>query len=69
MSGVNNVPALLFALSGSVRSNGVLNAGYYGFKALHQSYYAMYVKKRPHVSAIDFLYFYYLIFTRVKSLR
>ncbi|KNA24318.1 hypothetical protein SOVF_016750 isoform A [Spinacia oleracea] len=49
MSGVNNVPALLFALSGSVRSNGVLNAGYYGFKALHQSYYAMYVKKRPHL--------------------
>lgn len=45
MSGVNNVPALLFALSGSARSNGVLNAGYYGFKALHQSYYAIYVKK------------------------
>lgn len=50
MCGVNNVPVLLFALSGSVRSNGVLNAGYYGFKALHQSYYAMNFKKRVHVS-------------------
>ncbi|KMT14356.1 hypothetical protein BVRB_4g071360 [Beta vulgaris subsp. vulgaris] len=49
MCGVNNVPVLLFALSGSVRSNGVLNAGYYGFKALHQSYYAMNFKKRVHV--------------------
>ncbi|XP_021771956.1 GPI mannosyltransferase 2-like isoform X2 [Chenopodium quinoa] len=49
MSGVNNVPALLFALSGSARSNGVLNGGYYGFKALHQSYYAMYVKKRANI--------------------
>ncbi|XP_021728844.1 GPI mannosyltransferase 2-like isoform X2 [Chenopodium quinoa] len=49
MSGVNNVPALLFALSGFARSNGVLNGGYYGFKALHQSYYAMYVKKRANI--------------------
>ena len=50
MSGAKNFPVLWLAISGSARSNGVLNAGYYGFKALHQSYYAIYVKKRVCVS-------------------
>ena len=50
MSGANNFPVLWLAVSGSARSNGVLNAGYYVFKALNQSYYAMYVKKHACVS-------------------
>lgn len=41
MSGANNFSVLWLAISVSARSNGVLNAGYYGFKALHQSYYTI----------------------------
>ncbi|KAL2940755.1 GPI mannosyltransferase 2 [Bienertia sinuspersici] len=55
MSGTSNVPAIFFALSGSARSNGVLNAGYYGFKALHQSYDAVYVKKRALILSVGAL--------------
>ncbi|KAL9237711.1 hypothetical protein vseg_012229 [Gypsophila vaccaria] len=46
MSGANNVSVVLLALSGFARSNGVLNAGYCGFRTLHQSYHAIYSKKR-----------------------
>lgn len=46
MSGAKNFPVLWLAITGSARSNGVLNAGYYGFKALHQSYCAICVQKR-----------------------
>ncbi|KAH9611745.1 hypothetical protein KSS87_012084 [Heliosperma pusillum] len=46
MSGANNTSVLLLSLSSSARSNGVINAGYCGFKMLHQAYHAVYVKKR-----------------------
>ncbi|KAK9664701.1 hypothetical protein RND81_14G062100 [Saponaria officinalis] len=46
MSGANNVSVIPLALSGFTRSNGVLNAGYFGFKTLHQSYHTIYEKKR-----------------------
>ncbi|CAO2837173.1 unnamed protein product [Amaranthus hypochondriacus] len=49
MSGANIFSVVLFALSGLSRSNGVVNAGYHGFNALHLFYYAMYVKKRAYL--------------------
>lgn len=45
MSGANNFAALWFALSGCVRSNGVLNAGYIGFQTMHRAYDAVFLKK------------------------
>ncbi|XP_074292609.1 uncharacterized protein LOC141619492 [Silene latifolia] len=46
ISGANNTSVLLLSLSSFARSNGVINAGYCGFKMLHQAYHAVYVKKR-----------------------
>jgi phosphatidylinositol glycan class V len=37
----------MLALSGSARSNGALNAGYFCFQALLQAYNAGVQKKRP----------------------
>lgn len=50
VSGANNIAVLWLALSGFARSNGVLNAGYFGFQAMHQAYDAFYLKKRAFVS-------------------
>ncbi|XP_027163871.1 GPI mannosyltransferase 2 isoform X1 [Coffea eugenioides] len=41
----NNVATLCFALSGAARSNGMLNAGYFCFQAMHQAYDAIILKK------------------------
>ncbi|OEL37825.1 hypothetical protein BAE44_0001153 [Dichanthelium oligosanthes] len=46
-SGANTVAAIMLALSGSARSNGALNAGYFCFQALLQAYDAAVQKKRP----------------------
>ncbi|KAI3890646.1 hypothetical protein MKW92_014172 [Papaver armeniacum] len=46
LSGGNTIAVLLFALSGAARSNGVLNAGYICFQALHRAYDAIVQKKR-----------------------
>ncbi|MQL74968.1 hypothetical protein Taro_007332 [Colocasia esculenta] len=40
-SGSNIIAMLLLSLSGSARSNGVLNAGYFCFQAMHQAYDAI----------------------------
>lgn len=61
MSGANIFSVVLFALSGLSRSNGVVNAGYHGFNALHLFYYAMYVKKRAYVSIFYMPLVYYLV--------
>ncbi|XP_042445987.1 GPI mannosyltransferase 2-like [Zingiber officinale] len=45
-SGANTVAILLFALSGSARSNGALNAGYFCFQALRHAYDAINHKKK-----------------------
>uniref|UniRef100_A0ACD5Y8I1 Uncharacterized protein n=1 Tax=Avena sativa TaxID=4498 RepID=A0ACD5Y8I1_AVESA len=46
-SGANTVAMIMLALSGSARSNGALNAGYFCFQALLQAYDAAIQKKRP----------------------
>ncbi|XP_010936984.1 uncharacterized protein [Elaeis guineensis] len=46
-SGANTVAMLLLALSGSARSNGALNAGYFCFQAMQHAYNAIIQKKRP----------------------
>ncbi|XP_038983056.1 GPI mannosyltransferase 2 isoform X2 [Phoenix dactylifera] len=46
-SGATTVAMLLLALSGSARSNGVLNAGYFCFQAMQHAYDAIIQKKRP----------------------
>lgn len=43
--GANNTATFWFALSGAARSNGVLNAGYFGFQMMHRAYYAIVLKK------------------------
>eukprot|EP00268_Persea_americana_P035526 TRINITY_DN3507_c0_g1_i5.p1 TRINITY_DN3507_c0_g1~~TRINITY_DN3507_c0_g1_i5.p1 ORF type:complete len:139 (-),score=15.80 TRINITY_DN3507_c0_g1_i5:1366-1782(-) len=48
-SGANTTAVLLLALSGSARSNGVLNAGYFCFQAMHQSYDAIFRKNQASV--------------------
>ncbi|OMO80937.1 GPI mannosyltransferase 2-like protein [Corchorus capsularis] len=45
-SGANIIAVICLALSGLARSNGVLNAGYFGFQTMHQVYDAVIVKKR-----------------------
>ncbi|RZC69561.1 hypothetical protein C5167_032698 [Papaver somniferum] len=42
----STIAVLLFALSGAARSNGVLNAGYICFQAIHRAYDAIVQKKR-----------------------
>ncbi|KAG9457730.1 hypothetical protein H6P81_002238 [Aristolochia fimbriata] len=49
LTGANSIAVLMFALSGSARSNGVLNAGYFCFKALHQAYDAI-LKNSPYLA-------------------
>ncbi|KAE8670506.1 Transferase, putative isoform 2 [Hibiscus syriacus] len=46
LSGSNNIAVLWLALSSLARSNGVLNAGYFGFQTMHQAYDAFSLKKR-----------------------
>ncbi|XP_022718379.1 GPI mannosyltransferase 2-like isoform X1 [Durio zibethinus] len=45
-SRANNTALVWLALSGFARSNGVLNAGYYGFQTMHQAYDAAFMRKR-----------------------
>ncbi|GMH10277.1 hypothetical protein Nepgr_012118 [Nepenthes gracilis] len=49
MSSGKSISVLCFALSGAARSNGVLNAGYFCFQIMHQSYNAIFVKKRAYL--------------------
>lgn len=46
LSGSDAMAVLLFALSGSARSNGALNAGYFLFRALHRASAAT-LRKKP----------------------
>nr|CAB3465944.1 unnamed protein product [Digitaria exilis] len=46
-SGANTVAVIMLAISGSARSNGALNAGYFCFQALLRAYDAAVNKKRP----------------------
>ncbi|XP_031401910.1 GPI mannosyltransferase 2 isoform X2 [Punica granatum] len=46
LSGASNVAVLWLALSGLSRSNGMLNAGYIFFQAMHQVYNAWFIKKK-----------------------
>ncbi|XP_034686988.1 GPI mannosyltransferase 2 [Vitis riparia] len=50
ISSSNNVAVLWLALSGSARSNGVLNAGYFCFQTMHEAYEAIFLKKRAYLS-------------------
>ncbi|XWS24752.1 hypothetical protein CRYUN_Cryun27aG0010700 [Craigia yunnanensis] len=45
-SRADNIALFWLALSGFARSNGVFNAGYYGFKTMHQAYDAAFLRKR-----------------------
>ncbi|KAJ1696753.1 hypothetical protein LUZ63_005265 [Rhynchospora breviuscula] len=47
LSGSSTLAMLMFALSGSARSNGAVNAGYICFMALMQAIGAFFQKKRP----------------------
>ncbi|KAK6937026.1 GPI mannosyltransferase 2 [Dillenia turbinata] len=49
VSGASNYAMLLLALSGSARSNGALNAGYFCFQSLHRAYEAFNARKHPAV--------------------
>ncbi|KAK7317903.1 hypothetical protein RJT34_02513 [Clitoria ternatea] len=46
VSGGNDLAVVLFALSGSARSNGVLNAGYICFQTMHRAYHAAFHNNR-----------------------
>ncbi|KAF0920160.1 hypothetical protein E2562_033462 [Oryza meyeriana var. granulata] len=46
-TGANTIAKIMLALSGSARSNGALNAGYFCFQALLHAYDAAFQKKRP----------------------
>ncbi|KAA8549637.1 hypothetical protein F0562_001345 [Nyssa sinensis] len=50
MSGANNFATLWLALSGSARSNGVLNAGYICFQTMHRAYDAVFLKKHAYLA-------------------
>ncbi|XP_043692058.1 GPI mannosyltransferase 2 [Telopea speciosissima] len=50
--GSNITPVLLFALSSSARSNGVLNAGYICFQTMHRAYDAIFEKKRASLAVL-----------------
>lgn len=50
MSGSNNLATLWLALSGSARSNGVLNAGYICFQTMHQVYDAVFLKRHAYLA-------------------
>ncbi|PIA49691.1 hypothetical protein AQUCO_01300449v1 [Aquilegia coerulea] len=45
ISGANTIAVLQLALSGSARSNGVLNAGYFCFQTMHKAYDAIFQKR------------------------
>ncbi|RZC60665.1 hypothetical protein C5167_022421 [Papaver somniferum] len=55
LSGGNTIAVLLFALSGFTRSNGVLNAGYICFQAMHQACDAIFQKKRIGLAAMTLI--------------
>lgn len=54
-SGSSTLAMIMIALSGSARSNGAVNAGYFCFMALMQAITAVFQKKRPFVSISPFL--------------
>ncbi|KAL6842118.1 hypothetical protein ACP4OV_028097 [Aristida adscensionis] len=56
-SGANTVAMIMLALSGSARSNGALNAGYFCFQALLKAYDAAVQKKRP-LGGVGFLRYF-----------
>lgn len=53
-SDANTVAMLLLALSGSARSNGALNAGYFCFQALKLAYDAI-IHKKNHIVRSHYL--------------
>ncbi|KAK9156606.1 hypothetical protein Scep_003180 [Stephania cephalantha] len=53
LSGSSTAAVLLLAVSGSARSNGVLNAGYFCFQAMHQAYDAILRKKHAWPQSIS----------------
>ncbi|XP_077230266.1 uncharacterized protein LOC143863480 isoform X2 [Tasmannia lanceolata] len=55
LAGSNTIAMLLLALSGSARSNGVLNAGYFCFQALHQAYNAIFGKNYAYAVRVSIL--------------
>ncbi|MCL7028451.1 hypothetical protein MKW94_001896 [Papaver nudicaule] len=55
LSGGNTIAMLLFALSGFTRSNGVLNAGYICFQAMHQAYDAIVRKNSVGLAAMTLI--------------
>ncbi|MCL7039398.1 hypothetical protein MKW94_007018 [Papaver nudicaule] len=55
LSGGNTIAVLMFALSGFARSNGVLNAGYICFQAMHQAYDAIARKNRIGLAAMTLI--------------
>lgn len=46
LSGAKNISVPWLALSGSARSNGVLNAGYFCFQTMHQCFSAIFLKRQ-----------------------
>ncbi|CAM8951644.1 unnamed protein product [Rhodiola kirilowii] len=54
LSGEKSVSIILLALSGSVRSNGILNAGYVCFETLHRTYDTI-LHRKSAFAAIKFL--------------
>lgn len=56
MCGSNNLATLWLALSGSARSNGVLNAGYICFQTMHRAYDAVFLKRHAYVSLSFYLF-------------
>lgn len=50
LSGEKNLAVTLLALSGSARSNGILNAGYVCFETLHQTFDVIMERKSAFVS-------------------
>ncbi|KAM7473915.1 hypothetical protein LguiB_021158 [Lonicera macranthoides] len=50
LSGKSNYATLWLALSGSARSNGVLNAGYICFQTMHRAYDVVFVNKRYYLA-------------------
>lgn len=51
-TGANTIAMIMLALSGSARSNGALNAGYFCFQALLHAYDAAFQKKQPMVGLV-----------------
>ncbi|XP_054823090.1 uncharacterized protein LOC129321378 isoform X2 [Prosopis cineraria] len=52
ISGGNSMSVIFLALSGSARSNGVLNAGYFCYQTMHRAYDALFQKRQAHLALL-----------------